>query len=256
MLSRFSKAGAATVVSAVVALFATSAPVQAVPFSFAYESHIVATNIPGLAYGQSAKVVYTMDNGHRSGSYKSQVWTPADVLSIKFVFNNGALVTTFSTPKYSNPYGLDRFETDARGNLTKVFGSTVYSESFGITENYSTNGTANYFSFMVNSGPRYNQANYDEYLEDPVNGYEKVVFANPDGGANHASMWEMVSLVQAPFPESAPDWSPFPESEPAWTPLPEAASGFAAKPVPASASLAMFVVAVAGLGFARRLRGT
>jgi hypothetical protein len=62
-------------------------------FQFQFEDTISATDIPGLAVGQSASITVGLDNS--GTSILSQTWTASDLTSLTFDFNNGGYVITF-----------------------------------------------------------------------------------------------------------------------------------------------------------------
>ena len=111
--------------------------VHAAPFSFEYNDTISATDIPGLAVGQDAKITVTLDNG--GATILSQTWTAAHLQSVTWNFNNGGLVTTFASPFDGGlGTGAGDFMTDAAGTLTTVM--TNWSD-VAVMADFTTTGS-------------------------------------------------------------------------------------------------------------------
>ena len=128
---------------------------HAVPFSFEHNTTISSTTIGGLAPGQAVKITVTLDNGNATNI--SQVWTASDAVSIEWDFNNGGLVTTFTTPFQG---GFDdssgSFITNGAGTLTSVMSDW----SDFATSDFTTNGPATEFTWFLNGGnPVYFESN-------------------------------------------------------------------------------------------------
>lgn len=100
-----------------LALMVMATSASAVPFSYRFDSTVIAgtTGLPASP-GDSASITVTLDNGGTSDL--SQVWTGADLESVTFNINNGAAVVSFFSPfdgGLSDDAGS--FETDATGSL-------------------------------------------------------------------------------------------------------------------------------------------
>ena len=86
-----------TIALAALAWGASATPALASPFSYQFASTISGfSSMPGLTAGQSAIITVVLDNGGTSTI--SQTWTAAQLQSVTWNFNNGGLLTTFSSP--------------------------------------------------------------------------------------------------------------------------------------------------------------
>ncbi|MGZ8219346.1 hypothetical protein [Methylomagnum sp.] len=118
-------------------LLAFAAPAaHAAPFSFVYNDTVSDPGtVPDILAGDAVKITITLDNGGSSAS--SQTWTSSDLTSLKFDFDNGTLVTTFTSPFDGGlDSGTGDFMTDGAGALTSIF--TLWADS-NITVNFATN---------------------------------------------------------------------------------------------------------------------
>lgn len=117
-------------------------------YSFQYLDTISASTIAGLAAGQPVKITVTLDNG--GASLNSQTWTAANLTSVSFNFNNGALLTTFSSPWGAGlTVSAGNFVTDANGALTSVM-SNWNDQS--VSSDYSSNGAVTPANWFLNGG--------------------------------------------------------------------------------------------------------
>lgn len=120
-----------------LALLALAAPAaHASPFSFIYNDTVFdATGVSGITAGDAVKITLTLDNGGSSAN--SQTWTSSHLTSLKFDFDNGTLVTTFTSPFDGGlDSGTGDFVTDGSGALTSIF--TLWLDS-NITADFTTN---------------------------------------------------------------------------------------------------------------------
>ncbi|MDP6674475.1 MAG: hypothetical protein QGH93_06450 [Gammaproteobacteria bacterium] len=69
---------------------------QAAPVQFEYNDTVSSSLIAGISAGQTANLTITLDNG--GATNLSQSWGVADLQALTWNFNNGGLVTTFSSP--------------------------------------------------------------------------------------------------------------------------------------------------------------
>ena len=141
------KFGSAAFACAAVAALAATAPAQAAPITFEFNDTIKAAPYAELSAGDSARVTITFDNGIAGN--QSQTWTPDDVVSITFDFNDGALVTSFFPPGNGFWFfAYNNFRTDAAGNLIEVVDEW---NGWGVDNpaDYETNGPSDYFSWIL-----------------------------------------------------------------------------------------------------------
>lgn len=123
-----------------------NAPARATPFLFEYNDTVVFSSVAGVTAGDAAKITVTLDNGNATNI--SQTWTSADLLSVAFNFNNGALVTTFSSPFDGGlTGGAGDFMTNAAGVLTSVLTSWFDSD---VTADFATTSSATEFDWFLN----------------------------------------------------------------------------------------------------------
>jgi hypothetical protein len=108
-----------TLIELALLLLSVSTLAVADPYSVTWTDTIAAGSTAPYIVGQSMSVTYVLDNGGTSAA--SQTWNAVDVVSVKFVLNNGAITTIFdpnSTNGLANTAGS--FVTDATGALTSV----------------------------------------------------------------------------------------------------------------------------------------
>lgn len=120
-----------------LALLALAAPAaHASPFSFIYNDTVSDPgSVPDILVGDAVKITITLDNGGSSAN--SQTWTSSHLTSLKFDFDNGSLVTTFTSPFDGGlDSGTGDFVTDGSGALTSIF--TLWADS-NITADFATN---------------------------------------------------------------------------------------------------------------------
>ena len=188
MSSKLGQFGATAMVAVAVALFAGVAPAQAAPISFEYTDTITTSTRPDLAAGQSARVVFTFDNGNAATA--SQYWGAADLVSLTFDFNDGDLVTTFYVPfrdgiLTDNNHGAGGFMTDHLGALERVW--SLWWVLF-VDEQFSTNGDGTEFRWFL--GPN---GMYHEW------GIGTVAFGVYDAMSDPAN-WRQVAVPAAAVP--------------------------------------------------------
>jgi hypothetical protein len=135
-------------------LLASSVAVAA-PFTVTYTDTIAGgSDTPPFNTGEAFTISIVVDNG--GASAVSQIWTPADVVSITFSMNDApnTITTVFSPVVFSFSNGT--FITDAAGvltavpdNLTDINGG---NDELGFSTIASTNDTATPTSFFINGG--------------------------------------------------------------------------------------------------------
>ncbi|GAB6141279.1 hypothetical protein JCM14076_20080 [Methylosoma difficile] len=139
---------------AALTLMMLTATAHAAPVSFQYKDTIALVNIAGLNTGDNAKITVTLDNG--GTSLLNQTWTAADLLSVKFDFNNGFLSTTYLAPFGGD--GVDAidgdFTTDASGILSSVLTTWI---DYNPGTDYSGNGSSPDSWFLYGNNSVYYQ---------------------------------------------------------------------------------------------------
>lgn len=104
-----------------ITVLATASSVNAALIQYEFNGTVRNSTftLTGVSQGDSAVITVGLDNGGSSNI--NQVWTAADLQSVTFDFNNGAILTTFLSPfggGLINSAGS--FQTDAAGTLTSV----------------------------------------------------------------------------------------------------------------------------------------
>ena len=89
-----------------------------------------------------------MDNG--GATNVSQTWTASDLQSVTWNFNNGGLVTTFSSPFDGGFNKTDgHFVTDVSGNLTGVM--IDWNNGYSLaTSDFSSTGSGDNIAWFLN----------------------------------------------------------------------------------------------------------
>jgi len=131
-------------------------PAHANLFKFEFNSTLIsnpANPLPtGLAVGQSAKITVALDNGGASNI--SQTWSAANLQSVTFDFNNGAVLTTFTYPFWLGVQTAaqvpNSFITNALGNLTSVL--TYWGSNGSVGVDFTTNDATAPFAWILNGG--------------------------------------------------------------------------------------------------------
>ena len=148
--------------------FVLSSGSRAAEIYFEYSDTILFTNIAGLSAGDSVKVTVSLDNGGTTDA--SQTWATSDLQSVTWDFNNGGLVTTFSSPFDAglDPISTGNFVTDESGNLTSVMSnwSDGYSLAPPVVADFTTTGNGLNFAWFLNGvNSVYFQNNYNEWVD-------------------------------------------------------------------------------------------
>jgi len=140
-----------------VVLQAVNAPANALVFNATYTSTVSQINnatLSGVSAGDSAVITVALDNN--GTSIDSQTWTPSEVDSITFNFNNGANETVFN-PVFSSDSGS--FVTNALGVLTSVASLQNNSPSVSVENTTSTsNSPIAFYIDGYNSVIRFNNS--------------------------------------------------------------------------------------------------
>jgi hypothetical protein len=108
-----------TINTLAILLLSVSTLAVAAPFSVTWTDTIGAGSEAPYIVGQSLSVTYVLDNGGTSTI--SQTWNAADVVSVTFELNNGAITTVFD-PNGGGGFDLTlgNFATDSTGALISV----------------------------------------------------------------------------------------------------------------------------------------
>jgi len=140
-----------------VVLQVVNSPANALVFNATYTGTVSnVSGVNGISVGDSAVITVALDNG--GTSIDSQTWTPSDVQSITFNFNNGANETVFN-PVLTTTSGT--FVTNGAGVLTSVT-SMLNSNNVSVK---STNSTTVPSGFFLNGA---NQVFYTSDFNDSV----------------------------------------------------------------------------------------
>ena len=144
-----------------LALMVMGTSASAVPFSYRFESSVVAGTFGFPATpGDPASITVTLDNGGTSDL--SQVWTAADLESVTFDINNGAATASFFSPFDGGLVVSDgSFATDALGNL--ISAPSTWFDEF-VTADFTAN-----FPFVLD-------------LNWFINGFNSVLFDDENIG--------------------------------------------------------------------------
>jgi len=127
-----------------VVLQVVNSPANALVFNATYTDTVSnVSGVNGISVGNSAVITVALDNG--GTSIDSQTWTPSDVQSITFNFNNGANETVFN-PVFAATGGT--FVTNGAGVLTSV--TSKLNSGTGSVK--STNSTTVPSGFYLNGG--------------------------------------------------------------------------------------------------------
>jgi hypothetical protein len=162
-------------------------------FQFQFEDTISATDIPGLAVGQSASITVGLDNS--GTSILSQTWTASDLTSLTFDFNNGGYVITFyDTFDGGLPVRLGDFVTDSSGTLVSVM---THWRDNSVLNHFTTNNLpADHYSWFLSG---------DNSLFEQTNNYHRTAVqlvgnlnTNPIPFMFQPARWNLVSVVPEP----------------------------------------------------------
>lgn len=175
-------------VAALAMLFAFGGALQAgvinaTFLSVADNSQSFAPYVSNVSFGDTFKIVVTMDNG--GSSLVNQTWVQNDVQSVTFEFNNGAHTTVFG-PIFNTFTGS--FVTDGAGLLTATPTFLRYDPPSVI----STNSAHTPTSFYVDG-------NNDFYYTD--SGNRSVGLLNPSQ-VLVASNWTLAPAAAVPEPST------------------------------------------------------
>lgn len=186
----------------------TSSVAVAAPFTVTYTDTLSGgSDTPPFNTGEAFTISIVLDNGGTSAA--SQVWTPADVVSITFSMNDApnTITTVFSPVVYSSSTGT--FTTDAAGvltavpsNLTDINGSNRVP---GFSTVASTNDPATPTSFFINGGngvyhnsTNVGVSNNTASMTNVANNIIAANWTNPAAAATAVptlSQWAMILLI-------------------------------------------------------------
>lgn len=106
-----------------------------------YDTTVSFSEYAEASAGDPLKYVVALDNG--GSSITSQTWLPADLMSVTFYANNGAINIEFDSQP---PRISESFTSDASGNLTIV-------AQFGALNSVNaSNITASDYAFYIDTG--------------------------------------------------------------------------------------------------------
>jgi len=179
--------------AAAFALVGNVSPAVASPFSFQYSDTILAGDnlaLLGLAVGQTVEITVVVDNGGSDALLET--WTASDLESVTFDFNNGFLVTTFSSPFDGGLVSAaGDFVTNAGGTLTSV----LVDWTDGPVSDFTTNGSGTAFFWFLNGGN-------SVYAESDGQSLKILDLTNVGNMLSPAN-WSQVTSTVAPVPEPA-----------------------------------------------------
>jgi hypothetical protein len=141
-----------------VVLQVVNSPANALVFNATYTDTVSnVKGVNGISVGDSAVITVALDNG--GTSIDGQTWTPSEIDSITFNFNNGANETVFN-PVFTAKSG--NFVTNGAGVLTSVT-SKLNSNNVSVK---STNSTTVPSGFYLNGSNQvfYTTSNFTDYV--------------------------------------------------------------------------------------------